>query len=412
MSSYAPGVSATKDAVHAATKNDDPGLYRHSFVKIFPVKRKFKNPVQTLHMDGAGTVTAWAYMWYRLTGDISLIHNIMINSIVMNLDDVISSGFVNGEMILAGVIDQNIFAYWDPNRFREENEAEADMILAEMIKGQNNYVSWLRDEIGIDIKIVGGETSDQPDTIRGPAIINHGLHAVTAQRDIIDNGRIKPGDYIVGLASNGRAIWEPSDNGGMRSNGWSLTRNVLCSDYRTLFPNTYYVGPGKPIEEAYYGTKRMKDFVTTESGTQLCLGEYAGQATRTYAPIFKKLYDEKRIWKNISGVVHNSGGANFKCVKYLSKPMAIVKDNMFSTPPLFRLIQKDLKLSDEKILNAFNLGNGMDVYLRDIESAEAVMEAAESYGIKSQLIGRVEKAKDDMRRVIIDYNGKSYARTA
>ena len=69
--------------------------------------------------------------------------------------------------------------------------------------------------------------------------------------------------------------------------------------------------------------------------------------------------------------------------------MHVIKDNLFETPPLFRIIQEESKTDWKEMYKVFNMGHRMEVYL-DERHAEEIIDIAESHGVEAQIIGRVE----------------------
>ena len=67
----------------------------------------------------------------------------------------------------------------------------------------------------------------------------------------------------------------------------------------------------------------------------------------------------------------------------------VIKDNLFDTPPLFRIIQEESGTDWKEMYKVFNMGHRMEVYL-DERYAEEIIDIAESYGVEAQIIGRVE----------------------
>ena len=69
----------------------------------------------------------------------------------------------------------------------------------------------------------------------------------------------------------------------------------------------------------------------------------------------------------------------------------IIKDNLFSTPPLFRLIQGESGTDWREMYEVFNMGNRMEIYT-DEKSARKIIDIASGFNIEAQIIGRVERS--------------------
>lgn len=112
--------------------------------------------------------------------------------------------------------------------------------------------------------------------------------------------------------------------------------------------------------------------------------------TRTYAPIIKKVLSE--IGKDqINGMVHCSGGAQTKILHFIEQHH-IIKDDLFETPPLFRLIQSESKTDWKEMYQVFNMGHRMELYV-DPSVAEEIIEISRSFNVDAKIIGRVEANK-------------------
>jgi phosphoribosylformylglycinamidine cyclo-ligase len=104
----------------------------------------------------------------------------------------------------------------------------------------------------------------------------------------------------------------------------------------------------------------------------------------------------KRILDNyfdaVDGVIHCSGGGQTKCMKYLPGPMKIVKDNLFDTPPIFKLIQENSGADDREMYQVFNMGHRLEIFT-DAASAAKMIEEAAALGIEGRIVGRVEASE-------------------
>src|ERR1044071_9574598 len=87
------GVSAQKEDVREATRTLDRGLFPYAFCKLFPDYLSGDDKfISTMHADGAGTKSILAYLYWKETGDLSVWKGIAIDSIVMNIDDMLCVG--------------------------------------------------------------------------------------------------------------------------------------------------------------------------------------------------------------------------------------------------------------------------------------------------------------------------------
>ncbi|HLA53153.1 MAG TPA: AIR synthase-related protein [Flavitalea sp.] len=111
--------------------------------------------------------------------------------------------------------------------------------------------------------------------------------------------------------------------------------------------------------------------------------------TRTYAPLLNQLFDDQ--FENLHGIIHCSGGGQTKCLKYLPKSMRIVKDNLFTPPPVFEMIREAANADLKEMYQVFNMGHRLEVFV-PAHATDAVMRAASGFGIESRIVGRVENS--------------------
>ncbi len=140
-----------------------------------------------------------------------------------------------------------------------------------------------------------------------------------------------------------------------------------------------------PKDLVYTGSYKVED---TIAEVPVNIGQLVLSPTRTYAPIITAVLKEHR--SQIHGMVHCSGGAQTKVLHFVEN-LHIIKDNLFDTPPLFRIIQEESKTSWQEMYKVFNMGHRMEIYLPE-ESAQAIMEISKSFNVDAQIIGHVEAA--------------------
>ena len=85
---------------------------------------------------------------------------------------------------------------------------------------------------------------------------------------------------------------------------------------------------------------------------------------------------------------------------FADEGLHIVKDNLFETPPLFRLIQEHSGTGWHEMYQVYNMGHRMEVYTTP-EHAETVIAAAHKHGVAAQIVGRVEARSADAPRLTI-----------
>jgi phosphoribosylformylglycinamidine cyclo-ligase len=363
------GVSASKEDVHQAIKKLDKGLFPKAFCKIVP--DYLANDAQyctVMHADGAGTKSSLAYIYWKETGDISVWKGIAQDAIIMNIDDLLCVGATEN-ILLSSTIGRN------------KNLIPGEVISA-IINGTEEVLEMLRAN-GLNIISTGGETADLGDLVR-TIVVDSTVVARMKRADVIDNSRIKEGNVVVGLASFGQSTYESEYNGGMGSNGLTSARHdVFNKVYASRYPESF--DQQVPADLVYSGHYNLTD---RYAGVSIDVGKMVLSPTRTYAPIITRVLNEHR--SKIQGMVHCSGGAQTKVLHFVDK-VHIIKDNLFETPPLFRMIHEQSGTDWKEMYKVFNMGHRMEIYT-DEKTADAIITISKSFGVDARIIGRVESA--------------------
>jgi phosphoribosylformylglycinamidine cyclo-ligase len=367
----ARGVSASKADVHKAVDHLDRGLYPKAFCKITPDHfTGLEDRCTVIHSDGSGSKSILAYLWYRETQDPSVFEGIAQDSIVMNIDDLLCVG-VRGQLLLSSTINRNA------------NTCDADVIAA-IIGGNEKFIKQMQ-SYGLDVVNGGGETADMGDSVRTITVDTCAV-ASLPKKEVIAGG-IVPGLSIVGLSSSGQASYENTENSGVGSNGLTSARHdLLCSHYRETYPEAW--APEIDSELAYCGPYRLKDPLP---GSSLSVGEALLSPTRSYAPVILKMLKEAP--KAVAGLIHCTGGAQTKCLRF-GEGVHFIKDNLFPAPALFSEIQKHSGTSLQEMYQVYNMGHRMEVYCRE-EDAEQLIQISKSFHIDAKVIGKTEASKKE-----------------
>ncbi len=364
------GVSASKEDVHNAIKNIDKGIFPKAFCKIIPdILGGDAEYCNIMHADGAGTKSSLAYMYWKETGDLSVWKGIAQDALIMNIDDLLCVGATDN-ILLSSTIGRNKMLI--PGE-----------VISAIIQGTNDLCEELS-SLGVNIYPTGGETADVGDLVR-TIIVDSTVTCRMKKSDVISNDNIQDGDVIVGLSSYGQATYEKEYNGGMGSNGLTSARHDVFANYlATKYPESY--DSSIPSNLVYSGNMKLTDMI---EGLGIDAGKLVLSPTRTYAPVIKQILDKLR--QVIHGMVHCSGGAQTKVLHFVDK-VKITKNNLFSVPPLFKLIQEQSGTDWKEMYKVFNMGHRMEIYLPS-EYAEAVIDISKSFGIDAQIVGYVEKSE-------------------
>ena len=380
------GVSSQKEEVHKAIQHLDKGLFPKAFCKILPDfiggDAEFCN---VMHADTAGTKTALAYIYWKETGDLNVWKGIAQDSLVMNLDDMACVG-ITDNIIISSTIGRN-------------KSVIPGVVIGAVINGTMDFLQTMQ-ENGVNIHHAGGETADVGDIVR---TIDVGITAFgrIKKSELIIND-IKPGNVIVALASYGKATYEQEYNGGMGSNGLTSARHdVFSKIYAEKYPESF--NPAIPDEVVYTGSKLVTDEISIGK-TNTDIGKLVLSPTRTYLPILKTILDQFR--KNISGIIHCSGGGQTKVLHFIDD-VHIIKNNLLPIPPLFKIIQEESKTDWKEMFRVFNMGHRLEFYT-DEKTAEEIIAISKQFSIDAQIIGYVETAQKKSVTIKSEYGEFEY----
>ena len=201
--------------------------------------------------------------------------------------------------------------------------------------------------------LLGGETAEMPGFYPEGEYDLAGFAVGIVEKDkIIDGKEIKEGDSIIGIASNG-----------LHSNGFSLVRKVLFES------NKYKIDD----EGSSFGKY---------------LGEELIQPTMIYVKAVLRLIEKYKIL----GIAHITGGGMIENIpRVLPEGVSVqINKESWPKPPIFSLIQKEGKISDEEMYRTFNMGIGMALVVPDGE-AKKILEELRLIKCDSCLIGKVIK---------------------
>lgn len=362
------GVSSQKEEVHAAIKNIDKGLFPKAFCKIIPDYLTQNNDsCLVMHADGAGTKSSLAYLYWKETGDLSVWHGIAQDALVMNLNDLLCVGAYQN-ILVSSTIGRN------------KHLIPGEVIKA-IIDGTEMFIESLK-SYGVNIYSTGGETADVGDLVR-TIIVDSTVTAKINKNNVINNANIKAGNVIVGLAGFGKANWENSYNAGMGSNGLTMARHDVLSNTYKAITESYDTGLESNL--VYSGnltlTQQLNDHPLT-------IGKMLLSPTRSFSPLMPELMEYAG---KINGMVHCSGGGQTKILHFIDN-LCVIKDNLFSTPPLFKTIQEQSQTPWKQMYQIFNMGSLLEIYTDEVTAVNLIAIATKN-GVNAQVIGRVEPSE-------------------
>jgi phosphoribosylformylglycinamidine cyclo-ligase len=187
--------------------------------------------------------------------------------------------------------------------------------------------------------LIGGETAQLPDMYRkGEYDLAGCIVGVVDRARMLDGSKVRPGDAILGIASNG-----------LHTNGYTLARRVLFGKMR--------LKPNSKLPEL----KRS-------------LGEELLRVHRNYQPLLAKLPSGM-----LHGLAHITGGGVVDNIpRILPKDCdAQIETRSWSVPPIFRLLEKHGQIDRSEMYQVFNMGIGMVaiVSAKDAKTAMRTLKA-------------------------------------
>ena len=199
--------------------------------------------------------------------------------------------------------------------------------------------------------LIGGETAEHPGLMPEDEYDLAGFAVgVVDKKDIITGEHLKDGDVIIGMASSG-----------VHSNGFSLVRKIFRMDAETL--NTYHEELGKTLGEALLAP------------------------TRIYV---KALRSIKEAGVTVKACSHITGGGFYENIPRMlpEGKHAVIEKNSYEIPPIFSMMAREGKVSEEVMYNTYNMGIGMMVAV-DPADVETAMEAIRAAGDTPYVIGKI-----------------------
>lgn len=360
------GASSSKEGLHRALADSgaaEPGGF---FAQLQEDVCGDSRYYSLLHADAAGTKGAAAYLAFRESGDPSWMAGLAQDALVMNLDDIACVGAFEG-ILLSNTIGRNL-------------RLIPDSAIAAII-GRYRELCAQFERQGIRIRMAGGETEDVGDILRTLSV-SCTLFARVRRDAAISTDNIRPGDLIIGLASSGKCSYESEPNSGIGCNGITAARHGLIhNSYLAQYPEL--LDPGVDRKIAYQGRYKLFE---EPPALKMSVAKALLSPTRSYAPVILKLM--KVLGDKLHGAIHCSGGGQTKIIRF-GKGLRYVKDNLFTPPPVFTLIQEALSIPWNEMYSVFNMGHRMEVLVPPAGAADVIAAAGE-FEIEARQIGYVE----------------------
>ena len=203
--------------------------------------------------------------------------------------------------------------------------------------------------------LIGGETAQMPGMYRkGEYDLAGCIVGVVDRARIIDGSNIKPGDAILGLASNG-----------LHTNGYSLARKILFEKMRLK------IGSRLP-------------------GSNITVGEELLRLHKNY-----QLRLAKAPSGIIKGLAHITGGGLIDNLpRILPKSCdAVVDTKSWRVPPIFQILQRNGDVDPAEMYQVFNMGIGMVAIVSEGDVSRTMLI------LKAKRIGRIELGRGKTKLV-------------
>ena len=201
--------------------------------------------------------------------------------------------------------------------------------------------------------LLGGETAQLPGMYRkGEYDLAGCIVGVVDRTKIIDGSKIKPGDVVLGLASNG-----------LHTNGYSLARKILFEKMR--------LKPSSPLP-----------------GSTMTVGKELLRVHQNYQPLVAKVPVGV-----IKGLAHITGGGLIDNLPRIlpSNCDAVIETKSWRVPSIFQILQQNGNIDLREMYQVFNMGIGMTAVV-----AEQNTERAMSI-LRAKQIGRIDRGNGNVQ---------------
>jgi phosphoribosylformylglycinamidine cyclo-ligase len=200
--------------------------------------------------------------------------------------------------------------------------------------------------------LLGGETAQMPGIYRkGEYDLAGCIVGVVKREEIIDGQKIRPGDAILGLASNG-----------LHTNGYSLAREILF--------------------------KKMRLKVTSRlPGLTKTVGDELLRVHKNYQPLLAKIPSGV-----IKGLAHITGGGLIDNLPRILPPNcdAVIETKSCRVPRIFQILEQNGNIDLRQMYQVFNMGIGMAAVVAE-QNADRAMSI-----LGAKRIGRIERGNGNV----------------
>jgi phosphoribosylformylglycinamidine cyclo-ligase len=203
--------------------------------------------------------------------------------------------------------------------------------------------------------LIGGETAEMPGMYPvGEYDLAGFAVGVVEKANIITGSDIKPGDVVLGLASNGA-----------HSNGYSLVRKIIERSQPDL---------NAPFD----GDRTLADCIMAP--------------TRIYVKPLLALMQQTTV----KGMAHITGGGLLENIPRVlpENVSAVLNGTSWHTPKLFHWLREQGNVAQQEMYRTFNCGIGMVVVVNE-HDAESALSQLNVSGETAWVIGIIQARKND-----------------
>jgi phosphoribosylformylglycinamidine cyclo-ligase len=206
--------------------------------------------------------------------------------------------------------------------------------------------------------LIGGETAEMPGVYTPPDYDLAGFIVGWVEEDqILGPERVREGDTLVGLASNG-----------LHTNGYSLARRVVADRLRLRADDPF------PGEDASVANVLLR-------------------VHRSYLQALRPVLDRVHAMAHITG-----GGLPGNVNRALPKHLdAVIESDRWTIPNLFQVLGEAGQIVRDELLRSFNMGVGM-IVITDDSDAAAIIDSAAGAAVPAWPVGQIVRGAG---RVII-----------
>jgi phosphoribosylformylglycinamidine cyclo-ligase len=295
------------------------------FGGLVEISKKFREPVLVSGTDGVGTKLKLAF-------ELNRHDSVGIDLVAMSVNDILVQG-------AEPLFFLDYFAC---------GKLDVDAA-TEVIKG----IAAGCEQAGC--ALIGGETAEMPGMYPvGEYDLAGFAVGVVEKSQIITGSDIKPGDAVLGLASNGA-----------HSNGYSLVRKIIERSQPDL-------------DAQFDGGRTLADCIMAP--------------TRIYVKPLLALMRQIKV----KGMAHITGGGLLENIPRVlpGNVVAVLDGKSWHTPKLFDWLREQGNVAQQEMYRTFNCGIGMVVVV-DKDDADAALNQLKAAGETAWIIGSIQARAGD-----------------